>query len=177
MKDYKKVEQIKKLLDAKEQRYFYQKHIVEQYKNTLISFMLNIPGEIKTSTKTIIFQRKFINKIKKILEQENIEIIFEDFRYKDTGDEYFAVVAGNASIVKKLMINLEEQNKECRLLDIDVFDEYMNQVSRNKLGYKGRKCLICDEEAKYCMRNKSHSIGEIIEETNKLLEVGNEKED
>lgn len=175
MKNYKKIEQINKLLEAKEKRFIYQQELIKKYKNTLISFMLNIPGEVKSSSKTREFQKYYVNEIKAILKQNNIEILYEDFRYKDTGDEYFAIVNGDAVVVKNLMINLEESKKECRLLDIDIFDKSINQISRQKLGFDSRKCLVCGEESKFCMRNGTHTIEEIIEQANNFLEVNYEK--
>lgn len=169
--DYKKIERIEKLLAAKEERFNHQKYLIKKYENTLISFMLNIPGEIKSSVKTRKFQKKYIEEIERILKENDIDILYREFRQLDTGDEYFAVANDDAKVIKKLMIDLEESKREARLLDIDVFDKNMEQISRDNLNYSPRKCLICDKSAKYCMRMNSHKIEDLIIETEKLLEV------
>lgn len=175
--DYKKIAEIDRLLEAKESRFNHEKYLAEKYKATLISFMLNIPGEIKSTELTKKFQKRYIEIIDKILKDEDIKILHRQFREKVTGDECFFVVDEDATKVKKLMASLEESKKEARLLDIDVFDKDMNQISRDSLGYPNRKCLICDNSAKYCMRMNSHKYEDLIIETKRLLEGKHEKED
>ncbi len=169
--DYKKIERIEKLLAAKEDRFNHQKYLIKKYGTTLISFMLNIPGEIKSSDKTRKFQEKYIEKIERILKENDINILYREFRHLETGDEYFASVREDAKKVKMLMIDLEESKREARLLDIDVFDKDFHQISRDNLDYSPRKCLLCNKSAKYCMRMNSHKIEDLITETEKLLEV------
>lgn len=169
--DYSKINRLEKLLEAKEERFNHQKYLIKKFKATLISFMLNIPGEIKSSDRTRKFQQKYIDIIEKILSENNIDILYREFWCLDTGDEYFAAVSGDAKEVKELMINLEESKREARLLDIDVFDKDGRQISRDNLNYSPRKCLICENSAKYCMRMNSHKIEDLIIETKKLLEV------
>lgn len=168
--DYKKIEKIDRLLDAKESRFNREKFLTEKHKATLISFMLNIPGEIKSTELTKKFQKKYIKVIEEILKENDIKILHSEFREKVTGDECFLAVDGDAEKIKRLMIDLEESKKEARLLDIDVFDKDMNQISRDNLGHANRKCLICDNSAKYCMRMNSHKYEDLIIETKKLME-------
>ena len=42
--------------------------------------------------------------------------------------------------------------------------------SRTEVGLPQRRCLLCDNEARYCMRNHSHSQEEISAEIKRLVE-------
>ncbi|RVU55271.1 citrate lyase holo-[acyl-carrier protein] synthase [Anaerosphaera multitolerans] len=157
------------MLESKEERRKIQKEFIDKYKSTLISFMLNIPGEVKNKDSYVLFHKKYILEIKKILRKEKIELIDELYFNKKTGMEYYAVVNSNGENIKGLMVELEEKNESTRLLDIDVFDREFNQISRSEMGLSSRKCILCSKSAVQCMREENHSLEEIKAKVNKLI--------
>lgn len=75
--------------------------------------------------------------------------------------EFYAVVKTDATELKKLMVKIEENTKAGRLLDIDIFNESGIQISRSDLNLPERKCIICDKDAKICMRESNHNLIEL----------------
>ena len=160
---------LEKMLLAREQRANMQKKLIEEYNNSLISFMLNIPGKIKNSKEFVEFHKKYIEEIKKILKEKDIVILREDYFNKDTGIEYFAVVNCDEILLKKYMVDLEEKNKQTRLLDIDVFSKDYNQISRSSLNLPNRKCIVCNDDAKSCIRLEKHNADELEEKVKNII--------
>ncbi|SHH66506.1 holo-ACP synthase [Anaerosphaera aminiphila DSM 21120] len=160
---------LQEMLKSKEERRNVQEDLIKKYNSTIISFMLNIPGEDKNNIKYEKFHKKYIAKIKDSLEKNSIEILSELYFNKQTGMEYFAAINSNALKIKKLMIELEESSGGGRVLDIDVFDRNFKQISRSELGYENRKCLICNNNAIECMRFSRHSLEDLIDRVNKLI--------
>lgn len=168
MKD-SKIIAMQKMLDAKENRYYKIKALTEKYNLPVLSFMLNIPGEDKNFEDAVIFHEKLIKKIKNILEKEDIKILWEEYNNLNTGMEYLAVLNGEGKFIKEKMIGLEEESREGRLLDIDIYDRDFSQISRSSLGLSERKCIICDDIARTCIKKERHSLNELEKKVREIL--------
>lgn len=168
MKD-SKITAMQKMLDAKENRYYKIKALTEKYNLPVLSFMLNIPGEDKNFEDAVIFHEKLIKKIKNILEKEDIKILWEEYNNLNTGMEYLAVLNGEGKFIKEKMIGLEEESREGRLLDIDIYDKDFSQISRSSLGLSERKCIICDDIARTCIKKERHSLNELEKKVREIL--------
>lgn len=168
MKD-SKIIAMQKMLDAKEKRYYKIKSLTEKYNLPVLSFMLNIPGEDKNFEDAVIFHEKYIKNIKNILEKENIKILWEEYNNLNTGMEYLAVLNGEGKFIKEKMIGLEEESREGRLLDIDIYDKDFSQISRSSLGLAERKCIICDDLARTCIKKERHSLNELEKKVREIL--------
>lgn len=168
MKD-SKIIAMQKMLDAKEKRYYKIKALTEKYNLPVLSFMLNIPGEDKNFEDAVIFHEKLIKKIKNILEKEDINILWEEYNNLNTGMEYLAVLNGEGKFIKEKMIGLEEESREGRLLDIDIYDRDFKQISRSSLGLSERKCIICDDIARTCIKKERHRQDELEKKVREIL--------
>ena len=168
MKDSKKI-LMNRMLDAKENRYYKIKSLTEKYNRPVLSFMLNIPGEEKNFKGAVDFHKKYIEKIKKILEKNEINILFEEYQNLITGMEYLAVVNCDGKFIKEKMIKVEENSLGGRLLDIDIYDENFKQVSRSSLNLLERKCIICGDTARSCIKEERHSLGELEDKARKII--------
>ena len=168
MKD-SKIIAMQKMLDAKEKRYYKIKALTEKYNLPVLSFMLNIPGEDKNFEDAVNFHRAYIEKIKNILEKEDIKILWEEYNNLNTGMEYLAVLNGEGKFIKEKMIGLEEESREGRLLDIDIYDRDFSQISRSSLGLSERKCIICDDIARTCIKKERHSLNELEKKVREIL--------
>lgn len=168
MKD-SKIIAMQKMLDAKEKRYYKIKALTEKYNLPVLSFMLNIPGEDKNFEDAVNFHRAYIEKIKNILEKEDIKILWEEYNNLNTGMEYLAVLNGEGKFIKEKMIGLEEESREGRLLDIDIYDRDFKQISRSSLGLSERKCIICDDLARTCIKKERHRQDELEKKVREIL--------
>lgn len=139
----------------------------------ILVFKLNIPGEEKTNNKVIeIFDEGVILIDQKFKDDEIID------RYKIspiTGPEYFLLTNKDPLEVKRLMVDLEETAYFGRLYDIDITTKD-GSISRNELKASPRKCFICDNEAKSCARSRKHSVDEMLEWIEDLIDSRNESD-
>jgi len=156
------------ILKSREDREIKQKEIIHKYKNSIISFTLNIPGPNKDSIKYRkihdVGMETIINKLK----DKGYKIDYIENIYKITGPEGYISLCINPIELKRITTTIEETHKLGRLFDMDVFDFNHNQISRRSLGYNPRKCLLCDKDAKVCSRSSSHSLEELIYKVNQI---------
>ncbi len=152
-----------KILDSREKRSIKQKELIKKYDSTLISYVLNSPGIYKNLD---IYQGIFqvgYEEILARLKESKFPIIYSEREKKETGPEGYILVDADAKKVKALMCEIENNHKLGRVFDIDIFDRDLNQLSRTDLGLEKRVCLVCDDEARICIRARRHSYEDLVE--------------
>jgi holo-ACP synthase len=119
-------------------------------------------------------------------EQGCSELISECERYGATirrlkkyitpcGPELLAAVGGIEPILlKRLLVNIEENHRLGRLFDIDVLDVNGMSLSREDLDLPRRKCLVCGEDAKICARSRAHPLSTLIDKMSEMINDCNE---
>jgi len=134
---------------------------------SLINAKLNIPGPIKNNFYLMeLFNRGF--------EQftDGLEIIQKVTWDFSTGPEVFAIVNQAPENIKQTAIKFEDNNEFGRLFDIDILvykSDVLCPLSRSEFKEPERKCLICDKPAKVCARSRTHSVAEMQQYINKLI--------
>lgn len=164
-----KILAMNRMLEAKEKRYYKIKSLTEKFEAPVLSFMLNIPGEDKNFKEAVDFHKRYIEKIKKLLEENKIKILFEEYENLITGMEYIGVLEGNGREIKKLMMEVEEESLGGRLLDLDVYDKDFSQISRSSLGLPERKCIICGKTARTCIKEERHDLKELEDKVREII--------
>lgn len=154
---------VEDILKARDMRVSYQRHLIETYKSTIVSYKLNIPGSVKYNSLIKQIFDEGILTFKEELEKSSIDIVYEKAWYKDSGPEYFACFNMPADFIKKITISIEENHPLGRLYDFDVLNHKGNQVSREELKAGSRKCLICNNDAFLCSRSRRHEVSELID--------------
>ncbi len=157
---------LKDMMDCRENRVKLQTKYRLHFQKPIISFCMNIPGPIKTTTK---IQKAFdigCKEIENTLQATKMKILDSTCLHKPTGDEWILCVEGDAAKIKALMSNIEDFHPLGRLFDIDVIDVNGEKLSRTAF----RKCLICNVQAQVCARFRKHSIFEM---QNKIEEILN----
>ena len=156
---------------ARERRVIRQKRLMSQYNSHLISFTLNIPGEVKDNE----FYRKIfmegIISASNYLYRNKIMIKKIEYHYEITGAEGYFIFDFEPKIVKKIMLEFEENHPLGRIFDFDVI--YRDGIIISRLDFTStseRKCYICEKPAKICARSQNHSIKEIL---SKIEEMSN----
>lgn len=165
------------ILEARESRRDKQIELIDKYNKSLVSFTLNIPGKIKDSPSYREIHREGMISIINSLENMGIEIIYKEEISKKTGSEGFIVIDMEAIDLKNIMVHIEETHPMGRIFDIDVFDSFHNQMSRRDMDTRPRRCLLCNNDARVCMRMKSHRYEELINEINRMWKSYNEAKD
>ena len=79
----------------------------------------------------------------------------------NTGYEAYLITSLPLLEAKRVAVDIEDTHPLGRLFDIDVIDKQGIPVSRDRVGGQPRRCLVCDHEARYCMRMRWHTQEEI----------------
>lgn len=88
----------------------------------------------------------------------------------ETGYEAYLLTALPLLEAKRTAVHIEDTHPLGRLFDIDVISADGIPVSRDVVGEKPRRCLVCDREARYCMRMRWHTQEEIWAKIDKLVD-------
>ncbi len=167
---YRERKRMEEMLKIKEDRYKRQIEILSEYEGCLLTLTLNIPGEIKRNDLYTNFHFEGIDLVKSRLKDISMELKYEEYISREEGLEWLGIVDGNKFDLKKEMIDLEGEREVNRILDIDVFDRDHNPISRGDLGLERRKCLICNDDAKLCIRSRKHSYEDLVIRVDDLIE-------
>lgn len=156
------------ILNTREWRSGQIKLILARYSpDAVISFKLNIPGRDKNNE---LFEKIFLEGWNVITDKTKIENIFAKYISLPAGMEGFQAVNINPLLLKKLMIQIEENHPLGRIFDIDVINNSGEIVKRSELGFEPRKCFICNENAFICARNAVHPLEELLNKIIKLYD-------
>ena len=156
---------IDEILNCREKRVVIQNEMIRKYRKPIISFIMNIPGPIKTNDE---IKKAFDigkNLILEKLKENNIEILEIQELNENTGNELFISANSSAEKIKNMTVAIEESCELGRLFDIDVIDINFEKLSRKSF----RKCLICEEQAQECGRSRKHSIKELQDKIEEIF--------
>ena len=87
-----------------------------------------------------------------------------------TGYEAYLPLPMAPEEAKRITCELEETHPLGRLMDIDVVGAE-GPVSRADIGLAPRRCLLCDRDARYCMRAKSHTREELLTRIEEIVSM------
>lgn len=149
---------VDELLEAREERVSFIEKLINEYNAPVVCARSNYPGLSKANEIT---EKLMEIADKALIEKLDDKTIFKTKMTTAEGYIIILVVEGDAIEIKKITVEIEHTHSLGRFLDIDVYDEENNSLSREHLGYYRRKCFICDEDAQICVRNKNHHIEEI----------------
>ena len=154
------------MLAARERRAASQQAFREKYRRPLLSFCLNIPGPVKTTPELRTLFDQTCHEIQACLRDLGLTIADSQTIHEATGDEYLLAFAGDAPTVKAAMTQLEESRPLGRLFDIDILTAEGQKLSRPV----PRRCLLCDRQAQDCARSRRHSVRELTDRIETLLQ-------
>ena len=123
----------------------------------LLSLTLVAPGAVKRSPLLDAIFAAALAALRPLVDDARARIEAVD----DSGHHALYLLDGEARDWKTRMLALENRAPLARLWDIDIIDRDGVAVSRRDLGLPPRRCLICDDDAKTCARERRHSIAEL----------------
>ena len=158
-----------KLLASRDRRVEMQQKLREKHPNlTLVCLTVIMPGNIKRNLSSLIISQAAINTLLNKLEGNIIDVITRDL---ETGYEAYVVTRLSQHETKLISCYIEDNHPLGRLFDIDVLDNDGIPVKRETVGSQPRRCLICDNEARYCMRNRTHTPQELNAKIQQMIDV------
>lgn len=123
----------------------------------LLSLTLVAPGAVKRSPLLDAIFAAALAALRPLVDDARARIEAVD----DSGHHALYLLDGEARDWKTRMLALENRAPLSRLWDIDIIGGDGAPVSRRDLGLPPRRCLICDDDAKTCARERRHSIAEL----------------
>ena len=156
MQEYVTLEDMMRFREQKAAR---QEEILRQCKGRMVvTFGMNIPGPIKTAPAILCAFQAGIKAMDACFNQAGVAVSYEETVWKHQGFlKLYGLAETDAGKIKGIAVELEESHPLGRLYDIDVYDRQGNGISRQELGFAGRKCLLCGNEAKVCGRSRAHT--------------------
>ncbi|MBU5269872.1 citrate lyase holo-[acyl-carrier protein] synthase [Clostridium cochlearium] len=155
MKDYTAMD----ILLAREERVEFQNTLLEKYKLPMLCLRVNYPGVIKDNETS----RGISNILKAEIEDKfDTQIVYKCYKVTAEGPILILIIDNIAEEIKKYSIYVEQNHLLGRCVDIDVYNVDGTGISRTYLGYKPRKCFICEDMAQNCVRSRKHSMEQVI---------------
>ena len=160
---------MKRVLEAKEERSEFQKEFIARHQLPIISLTLNLPGGYELYSD---WEKVFR------IASKAINIAFEGSvkhkhrRIGKWGPEGFWAIGMSAMLVKMKTVEIENKHPMGRIFDIDVLDENGKVLSRRDLFMEGRQCMVCDDFALLCYREKKHDYAEVRKSAEKIILKG-----
>ena len=153
------------VLSARDARVERQKRMLLAHGLPLISFTMNIAGEIKRDAW---IERAFLEGARRIeaaLAADGIAVAARERTLAFTGCEEIWAVDAPAQELKARMCAIEEMVALGRLFDIDVIDADGRKLERPM----ERRCLICGGPVRACARSRAHSARELSERAHEII--------
>ncbi|MBQ2955296.1 MAG: citrate lyase holo-[Clostridia bacterium] len=157
---------VEDMLRARDARAERQQKLLAAHHTPLISFTMNIAGDVKYDRQ---IRRAFDEGVRRILrraEHMDFPVLDRITTINFTGCEAIFSVHADARLLKEQMYLIEEADALGRLFDIDVLDESGNHLSRGT----ERACLICGAPARACARSRAHDAPELYRKAHAIIE-------
>lgn len=157
------------VLAARERRAFRQFSLLTEHKLPLVSFCMNIAGPVKNSP---LIRRAFhegLMRLNEALRGAGMPVVRSEQISEITGCEALLVINEDALNLKKLCINLEDEDRLGRLFDLDVLLPGGEKMEREALNCPPRPCLICGKPGKGCASRRLHPVEELRQITDEIM--------
>ena len=179
---------LEQLLDSRDARAKHQKDLLGRFPGkSLLCLTVQLPGPEKRNNLSLAIAQAGVEAVRKAFSLE-----YEELRDLETGYEGYFVVPMPPKDAKRRACQIEDSHPLGRLMDIDVlqlvsgdyfsgrypknqFPEtsmrpaHISAVGRSDIGLEPRRCLLCGNEARYCMRAKTHTTAELLERIEQIL--------
>ena len=158
-----------------------QKLLAEHSGKTLVCLTVVMPGSVKRNQQSLTAAHAAVEAMRKAFgKKENkglstlapLETPVPALLGLDleTGYEAYLITPMPLLEAKRIAVNIEDTHPLGRLFDIDIINADGVPVSRDAIGEKPRRCLVCDHEARYCMRMRWHTQEEIWAKINEMVD-------
>ncbi|MDO4181637.1 MAG: citrate lyase holo-[acyl-carrier protein] synthase [Bacteroidales bacterium] len=159
---------LEQLLASREERWHRQMMFIRDFPSlTLVCLTVIMPGAVKRSDRSLVVAKAAVKAMR--------EAFGDTIRRMDehdlvTGYEVYLLTTLPVEEAKLTACRIEDTHPLGRLFDIDVIDQSATPVSRSIVGMASRRCLLCDNEARYCMRNRTHTPEELHDRIRQMID-------
>lgn len=147
---------LEQLLQSRDERAALQRRLLDEHPgHALVCFTVQLPGAEKRNALSLSIAEAGLKALRESFGAA------EKIQDLETGYEAYFLVRMSAKEAKRQCCELEERHPLGRLMDIDVIGPE-GPVSRTDVGFWERKCLLCDNPARVCMRARTHTSEELL---------------
>lgn len=160
---------LEQLLQSRDNRAKHQKDLLGKNPGrSLLCMTVQLPGAEKRNATSLKIAGAGVEAIREAFSPE-----YEELRDLETGYEGYFLVSLPALQAKRLACRIEDTHPLGRLMDIDVLfaDAQALSLSRGDIGLEPRRCLLCGNEVRYCMRAKTHTTAELLARIEEMVKV------
>lgn len=159
---------LQQLLDSRDERQrLQQRYLSYNPGMTLMVVTVVMPGPEKRNSLSSVIAQAAMHAVH---EEFGTRIRKEDVRDLETGFEGWFVLDIGSAEVKRRSCTIEDSHPLGRLFDMDVFDaSTTGPISRTSLELPERRCILCDEPARVCMRSGIHSRDSVMARIKKMV--------
>ncbi len=156
------------LLVSRENRHAKQLALLSDHPAlTLVCLTVIMPGSVKRNSHSLIVANAAITAV---LERFIGTLSLVTARDLVTGYEGYFMTTLSPRDAKLLACEIEDTHPLGRLFDLDVIAADGTPLSRHEVGQPARRCLLCDHEARYCMRNHTHTQEELQRHISEMID-------
>lgn len=135
---------------------------------TLLVATVVAPGKFKLTPRTM----KVAEALRQALRESFAgSILSMDSIDPVSGPETWITLSMSPEDAKARAVCIEDTHPLGRLFDFDIISPDLEPLSRTLLGHPPRKCLLCDNDARVCMRSATHSHEEVISFITDLIDT------
>ena len=147
------------LLSSRDRRHEKQMALLSAHpRHTLVCATVALPGPVKRNAHSLIIANAALTAVLECFRGTLADIEACDL---PTGYEIYLTTSVNQLEAKCLCCNIEDTHPLGRLMDLDVLQDDGSPLPRTAVGQSPRRCLLCDHEARYCMRAHTHTHEEL----------------
>ena len=183
---------LNELLASRDSRHaMQQKLLAEHSGKTLVCLTVVMPGSVKRNHQSLVVAHAAVEQMIRSYElgvrSDELGVRSDELRVRsdelgiryggrlierdlETGYEAYLITPLPLLEAKRIAVQIEDTHPLGRLFDIDIIDKDGVPVSRDRVGSRPRRCLVCDREARFCMRMRWHTQEEIWERINAMVD-------
>ena len=172
---------LEQLLQSRDNRARHQRDLLgENPGKSLLSLTVQLPGSVKRNDWSLAIAKAGVDAIREAFEPE-----YEELLDLETGYEGYFLVPMDPLEAKRRTCQLEDTHPLGRLMDIDVLTSSASAkahgianptladtvipVGREEIGLAARRCLLCGQPARVCMRVRTHTQGELLAKIEEMV--------
>ena len=160
---------LQQLLDSRDRRSQHQKDLLGMHPGkSLLCLTVQLPGAEKRNALSLKIAAAAVEAIR-----QAFPLVHEEQADLETGYEGYFLLPLDPVEAKRRACHVEDTHPLGRLMDLDVLsqnkDAEVRMIDRAVLGLPPRRCLLCGNEVRYCMRAKTHSLEELLAKMEEMV--------
>lgn len=155
-----------KILEDREKRYNIILGLIQKYRLPVLCGKINYPGNNKNTKEA---QKAFDILLKHVEDEFHGSAIEKTVTSGCDGSGIIFALNMEAKAAKEKAVAIEESHSIGRIFDIDIYNVDGAPLSREDKGLQPRRCIVCGQNARECMRLRKHSLEEILKTINEII--------